>query len=298
MAYDGMILTDSGGFQVLSLADLRKITDEGVVFRSHIDGSEHRLTPETVISVQAELGSDCWTTLDECPPYPATERQAEEALARTMAWTDRSVPELKRRREAGARSLFFPILQGSLYPHLRRRAAEHMARVPADGLSIGGFMVGEEKPRTWEVLAATTELLPREKPRYLMGVGTPEDLWDAVALGVDMMDCVFPTRVARNGQVMTRRGKFNITNSFCRRDFSPLEPGCSCFVCRRYSRAYLAHVFRAKELLAYRLLSFHNLHVMHEIARVIREAILQGRFEGERKAFFANFRQADAARAQ
>lgn len=291
MAYDGMILTDSGGFQVLSLSDLRTITDEGVVFRSHIDGSEHKLTPETVIGVQAELGSDCWTTLDECPPFPATVKQADEALKRTMTWTDRSIPELKRRRDAGSKSLFFPILQGSLYPELRKKAAEHMAEVPADGISIGGFMVGEEKPHTWEIVDRTTDHLPEDKPRYLMGVGTPQDLWDAIALGIDMMDCVFPTRVARNGQIMTRTGKYNVTNAFCRQDFQPLEPGCSCFVCKRYSRAYLGHIFRAKELLAYRLLSFHNLHVMHVIAREIRAAILNGRFADARKSFFANFRE-------
>ncbi|MBI3553665.1 MAG: tRNA guanosine(34) transglycosylase Tgt [Elusimicrobia bacterium] len=297
MGYDGMILTDSGGFQVLSLADLRTVSDEGVVFRSHIDGSEHKLTPETVVNVQAELGSDCWTTLDECPPYPATQAQADEALERTMAWTDRSVPALKRLRDEGARSLFFPILQGSLYPSLRAKAAEHMAEIPADGISIGGFMVGETKEHTWDVLAQTTGLLPNDKPRYLMGVGTPEDLWDAVALGVDMMDCVWPTRVARNGQILTRRGKYNVTNKFCRTDFQPLEPGCKCFVCKRYSRAYLGHIYRSRELLSYRLLSYHNLHVMHDIAGEIRRAIISDRFEEARKAFFETFRQADAQRA-
>ncbi len=294
MAYDGMILTDSGGFQVLSLSDLRKISDEGVVFRSHIDGSEHKLTPETVINVQADLNSDCWTTLDECPPYPATEAVAREALVRTMAWTDRSVHAFKIHQDRGAKNLFFPILQGSLYPHLRREAAEHMATVPADGISIGGFMVGETKPHTWEVLEQTTRVLPENKPRYLMGVGTPEDLWDSVALGIDMMDCVWPTRVARNGQILTRRGKYNVTNQRFRQDFLPLEPGCSCFVCKRYSRAYLGHIYRCKELLSYRLLSYHNLHVMHDIAGEIRRAILEDRFEESRKAFFTTFREADA----
>jgi queuine tRNA-ribosyltransferase len=294
MSYDGMILTDSGGFQVLSLADLRSITDEGVTFRSHIDGSEHKLTPEKVIQIQADLGSDCWTTLDECPPYPASGGEAEEALRRTMAWTERSVPVLKSLRDEGSKSLFFPILQGGLSPALRRRAAEHMSTIPADGVSIGGFMVGEPKELTWEVLNETTKVLPETKPRYLMGVGTPEDLWDSVALGVDMMDCVFPTRVARSGSIMTRRGKYTITNSRFRQDFEPLEPGCTCFVCKRYSRAYLGHVLRAKELIAYRLLSYHNIHLMMELTREIRTAILQDRFEESRKAFFATYREAAA----
>jgi queuine tRNA-ribosyltransferase len=290
MAYDGMILTDSGGFQVLSLSDLRKIEDHGVTFRSHIDGSEHKLTPESVINVQADLDSDCWTTLDECPPFPATVAQARQALKRTMDWTNKSVVELNKHRDLGRKNLFFPILQGSLYPELRREAAEHMATVPADGVSIGGFMVGEEKPMTWEVLEQTTPHLPENKARYLMGVGTPEDLWDAVARGIDMMDCVWPTRVARNGQILTRKGKYNVTNKFCRTDFQPLEPGCKCFVCKRYSRAYLGHIYRTKELLSYRLLSYHNLHVMHDIAGEIRQSILDGRFEEARKNFFDSFR--------
>ncbi len=289
MNYDGMILTDSGGFQVLSMADLRTLDDDGVVFRSHIDGAEHRLTPEKVIGIQADLGSDCWTTLDECPPYPATEAQAAGALERTMRWTDASVPELKRRRDAGRRSLFFPLLQGGLFPALRRRAAEHMAGVPADGVSIGGFCVGEPKELMWEVVDATTTALPLDKPRYLMGIGTPEDLWDAVDLGVDMMDCVWPTRVARNGQVMTRQGRFNITNAACREDFGPLDASCACFVCKRHTRAYLGHLYRARELLVYRLLSYHNLHLMAEIMRDIRRAIVEDRFAEARREFFAGY---------
>jgi queuine tRNA-ribosyltransferase len=291
MNYDGMILTDSGGFQVLSMSDLRKLDDDGVVFRSHIDGAEHRLTPEKVIGIQSELGSDCWTTLDECPPYPATEAQVEVALERTMRWTDRSVPELHKRRDAGQKSLFFPLLQGGLLPHMRRRAAEHMASVPADGISIGGFCVGETKELMWSVVDETTSALPKDKPRYLMGIGTPEDLWDSVALGIDMLDCVWPTRVARNGQVMTRAGKFNITNARFREDFGPLEEACGCFVCKKYTRAYLAHLYRARELLVYRLLSYHNLHMMAALMSDIRRAVVDGRFEEARKAFFAGYAQ-------
>lgn len=295
MAYDGMILTDSGGFQVLSLADLRDVDDEGVTFKSHLDGSKHRLTAESVIEVQRDLGSDCWTTLDECAPYPADEAHAAAALRRTMAWSDRSVRALKRARDTGAQSLFFPILQGSFHPSLRRQAVEHLQTLPWDGVSIGGLSVGEPKDMTWSTLELVTGLLPQDKPRYLMGVGTPEDLWQAVSLGVDMMDCVWPTRVARNGLAMTRRGRLNISNSSFKADFSPLDPECACFVCRRYSRAYLCHLYRAKELLVYRLLTYHNLHLMLEIAASIRRALHEGCFEAKRREFLAGYRPAAEA---
>jgi queuine tRNA-ribosyltransferase len=277
-----MILTDSGGFQVMSLAELRKLEDDGVVFKSHIDGSSHKLTPAKVIEIQAALGSDCWTTLDECPPYPATEAQALSALERTMRWTDASVPVVNNLRST---HLFFPILQGSFYTHLRKRAAEHLAGIPHDGVSMGGFSVGEPKELTWKTLDETTSFLQPGKARYLMGVGTPEDLWEAVRHGVDMMDCVWPTRVARNGQVMTRTGKFNITNAASRGDFGPLDPACACFVCKKYSRSYLRHLFQAHELLVFRLISYHNLFLMEALMSEIRQAIVDERFEEKRKAF-------------
>ncbi len=287
MDYDGFIITDSGGFQVLSLSDLREIDDEGVTFRSHLDGSEHRLTPESVIGVQAALGSDGWTTLDECPAYPCDEAHARRALERTRRWLDRSVPAVAAAREAGARCLFFPLFQGGLHPALRRESAAHHNDTPAEGISIGGFMVGEDKATTWGMLGETTALLRADRPRYLMGVGTPRDLWDGVACGVDMMDCVYPTRVARNGQIMARAGKYNVTNARYRRDFGPLDPECACFVCARYSRAYLGHLLRAKELAAYRLLSYHNLHFMAAVAGEIRAAVLAGRFASARADFLA-----------
>ncbi|HAZ07942.1 MAG TPA: tRNA guanosine(34) transglycosylase Tgt [Elusimicrobia bacterium] len=290
MDYEGFILTDSGGFQVLSLSDLREIDNEGVTFRSHLDGSKHRLTPESVIRVQAELGSDGWTTLDECPPYPCDEAAARQALSRTMDWTDRSILAVAAAREAGAKSLFFPILQGGFFPELRRRAAEHMNAIPADGVSIGGFMVGEDKNMTWRTLTETVCALRPDRARYLMGVGTPLDLWEAVACGVDMMDCVYPTRVARTGQVMASSGKYNVINARFRRDFTSLDPECDCFVCARYTKAYLGHLLRAKELAAYRLLSYHNLHYMDRVIAQIRAAVTAGRFQAARAEFLSRYR--------
>ncbi|MBI5883041.1 MAG: tRNA guanosine(34) transglycosylase Tgt [Elusimicrobia bacterium] len=291
MGYDGMILTDSGGFQVMSLADLREVDDHGVSFKSHVDGSSHRLTPESVIGVQAGLGSDCWTTLDVCPAYPCTEAEAAEALRRTMAWTDLSVPEVKRFRDQGSRSLLFPILQGSVYPELRERAAEHLASVPHDGVSLGGFSVGEPKELTWSTLSAVSGILPDAEPRYLMGVGTPEDVWEAAAAGADMMDCVFPTRVARNGQVFTRTGRYNISNAPSRGNFSPIDPECPCFVCRKYTRAYLRHLFSSRELVVYRLLTYHNLSFMLRVMGEMRSAIREGRFEAAKKEFLGRLAQ-------
>lgn len=292
MDYEGFILTDSGGFQVLSLSDLREIDDEGINFKSHLDGSKHRLTPESVIATQAGLGSDGWTTLDECPPYPCSDKEAASALKRTMAWLDRSVPAVAMARAEGSKCLFFPLFQGGLHPALRKISAEHHNASPADGISIGGFMVGEDKAATWSHLTETTALLRADRARYLMGVGTPQDLWDSVACGVDMMDCVYPTRVARTGQIMSSSGKYNVTNQRFRRDFTPLDPECSCFVCARYTRAYLGHLLRCKELAAYRLLSYHNLHYMAKVADDVRRAILEGRFASARAEFMA--RQAPA----
>ncbi|UPT75996.1 MAG: tRNA-guanine transglycosylase [Elusimicrobiota bacterium] len=274
---------------MLSLSDLREIDDEGVTFKSHLDGSKHRLTPESVIAVQAGLGSDGWTTLDECPPYPCTEAEAKSAIERSMAWLDRSVPAVAAARAAGSKCLFFPLYQGGLHPQLRKISAEHHNACPADGISIGGFMVGEDKPTTWSRLTETTALLREDRPRYLMGVGTPLDLWDSVACGVDMMDCVYPTRVARTGQVMASGGKFNVTNSRFRKDFTALDPECDCFVCARYTKAYLGHLLRAKELIAYRLLSYHNLQFMEKVARAIQTSIRAGRFEAARAEFRARY---------
>ena len=292
MHYDGAILTDSGGFQVYSLADLRKVDDDGVTFKSHHDGSLHTLTPTKVIEIQSALGSDMWATLDECPAYPCDRRRADEALERTMRWTEESKEAFER--EAGKREhrpLLFPILQGSVFPELRRKAAEHLMTIDPDGVSIGGFSVGEDKKLTWEALSATTEALSKEKPRYLMGMGTPEDLWEAVGLGVDMMDCVWPTRVARHGQAMVRAGKLNLVNSAFREDFSPLDPDCACWVCQKHTRAYLSHLFRSHEISAFQLVSHHNVCFLMDIMKEIRAAIISGRFADAKREFFARYRR-------
>ncbi|OIO09976.1 MAG: tRNA guanosine(34) transglycosylase Tgt [Elusimicrobia bacterium CG1_02_63_36] len=290
MDFKGSILTDSGGFQIFSLSKLRSLSEEGVTFSSHLDGSKHTITPETIIAIQGRLGSDIWTSLDECPPFPCTEQTATNALERTARWTERSAKAFEEENPRhGGKHLFFPIVQGSLFPQLRRRACEHIARVRHDGVSIGGFSVGEVKEQTWESLAVTTEILDKNKPRYLMGMGAPEDLWNAVMYGVDMLDCVWPTRIARNGVVMTASGRINIKNAQFRRDTAPLDPDCACPVCRRYTRAYLCHLFRSKELLSFRLLTIHNLFFTLGIMARIRDSIAAGTFLKERAAFLEKY---------
>jgi len=289
MDYPGTILTDSGGFQVFSLSGLRSVTDDGVVFQSHIDGSRHSLTPGGVVRLQARLRSDIWTALDVCAPYPCEPAQARQALERTMRWADISAEAFREEASRGARALFFPIIQGSFDLDLRRQAVDHILGVSPHGLSLGGFSVGEPKDLTWEVVGRTVELLPDEKPRYLMGMGAPEDLWNAVRLGVDMLDCVWPTRIARNGLIMTSDGRMNIKNAPFRKDFSPLDADCGCPVCQRTTRAYLHHLFRSHELTAYRLLTIHNVHFNMQIMRRIRAAIRAGTFVDEREAFLARF---------
>ena len=291
MNYDGAILTDSGGFQVYSLADLRNVDEDSVTFKSHHDGSLHTLTPTKVIEIQAALGSDMWATLDECPAYPCDEKRADEALERTMRWADESKVAFERESaQREKRPLFFPILQGSVYPSLREKAARHMTQLDPDGVSIGGFSVGEEKKLTWEALSAATSALPETKPRYLMGMGTPEDLWEAVERGVDMMDCVWPTRVARHGQAMSRTGKLNLINSAFREDFRPLDPDCGCWVCKKHTRAYLSHLFRAHEISAFQLVSHHNVNLLLELMSAIRSAIVAGRFAQAKAEFYARYK--------
>jgi queuine tRNA-ribosyltransferase len=277
MGWDGPILTDSGGYQVFSLAQRRKIDADGVTFRSHIDGSEHRFTPEKVIAIQENLGADVIVCLDECA-VPDDYDYNVAALGRTHAWARRC----KAVKTRGDQALF-GIVQGGIFPDLREQSARFLASVDFDGYAIGGLSVGETKEQMHAVLEVLDPLLPADQPRYLMGVGTPEDLVECVARGVDMFDCVLPTRMARNGGALTRSGRLNLRNARFADDPAPLEPGCTCYTCTHFSRAYLRHLVLANEILGHHLLTLHNLHLMLTIARELREAILEGRFQAYRK---------------
>jgi len=284
MGWDGSILTDSGGFQVFSLAPLRRITADGVVFRSHIDGSEHCFTPEKVVAVQEALGSDIAMVLDECAPYPCTYEDAEAALVRTTAWAARARAAHRRADQA-----LFGIVQGSVYRDLRVRSARELAALDFPGYGIGGLSVGEPKPLMYEALEWTIPHLPAEKPRYLMGVGSPDCLLEGVSRGVDMFDCVLPTRMARHGALLTRTGRLNIKNAVHARDFGPVDPDCGCYTCRRFSRAYLHHLFRAGEILGLRLATVHNLFFVLELMRAIRRAIREDRLRELKERFLHDY---------
>jgi queuine tRNA-ribosyltransferase len=277
MGWDGPILTDSGGYQVFSLAQRRKIDADGVTFRSHIDGSEHRFTPEKVIAIQENLGADVIVCLDECA-VPDDYDYNVAALGRTHAWAKRC----KAAQTRGDQALF-GIVQGGIFLDLREQSARFLAGVGFDGYAIGGLSVGETKEQMHAVLDVLDPLLPASQPRYLMGVGTPGDLVECVARGVDMFDCVLPTRMARNGGALTRYGRLNLRNARFADDPAPLEPGCTCYTCTHFSRAYLRHLVLANEILGHHLLTLHNLHLMLTIARELREAILEGRFQAYRK---------------
>lgn len=283
MNWDGPILTDSGGFQVFSLSKTRKITDEGVEFRSHIDGSRHLFTPEMVVRVQEQLGADIIMVLDECAE-PQDRAYNEQALARTHAWAERCRVAQIRSDQA-----LFGIVQGGVFPDLRRQSAEFLKALDFPGYAIGGLSVGETKEQMVAMLDITTPLLPSAKPRYLMGVGAPEDLLEGVARGVDLFDCVLPTRLARNAGLFTQQGRINIRNARFERDTAPIEEGCPCFTCQNFSRAYLRHLFKAGELLAYRLASIHNLHFLLALMCDIRMAIANDRFLAFRDEFLANY---------
>jgi queuine tRNA-ribosyltransferase len=277
------ILTDSGGFQVFSLAGIRTISDDGVIFQSHIDGSRHLFTPERVMEIERALGADVIMAFDHCPPGQAERRLAEEANTRTLAWLSRCRARFEALREedpTGPGQSLFPIVQGSIYPDLRRQAARDTLSIGDwSGVAIGGLSVGEPKPAMYEILETLEPELPRNRPRYLMGVGYPEDLIEAIARGVDMFDCVAPTRNGRNGTVWTRSdGRLNIKRAAYRADPGPLDAACGCYTCRTYSRAYLRHLFIAGEWLSMRLLTLHNLRFLVELAEDARMAITEGRF--------------------
>ena len=286
MGWDGPILTDSGGFQVWSLAKLRRIGEDGVEFRSHVDGSLRTLSPESCIAGQHALGVDVLHPLDECLAHPATVAETERSLALTQRWLDRAVAA---HRVAGEPGALFGIVQGGVYEALRRRAVEAVAALDLPGHSIGGLAVGEPRPAMYDITELVAGLLPVDRPRYLMGVGKPTDLVEAVARGVDLFDCVMPTRNARNGQAFTPDGPFNIGNARFTRDPTPLDPECPCEACRRFSRAYLRHLFAARELLAYRLLTLHNLTFYLGLMRQMREAVANGAFSPFRSRFLARY---------
>ncbi len=284
MNWDGGILTDSGGFQVFSLGAMRKIKEEGVYFRSHIDGSMQFLSPEVATKAQEDLGSDIAMAFDECIPYPADFDYAKKSTERTTRWAKRCI-KAHTRSDRG----MFGIVQGGMYKDLRKQSAQDISSLPFDGLAIGGLSVGEPHELMYEILEETMAYLPKDKARYLMGVGTPDCLVEGVARGVDMFDCVFPTRVARNGMAMTHTGRLNIKNKQFERDWAPLEEGCGCYTCRHFSRAYIRHLYKAEEILALRLLTIHNLYFLLQFMRDMRQAIIDGHFAEFRREFWAGW---------
>lgn len=283
MHWDRPILTDSGGFQVFSLAKLTRITEEGARFQSHIDGSRHLLTPEAAIEIQITLDSDILMCLDQCIAYPAERQAAREAAEITSRWAERCLRTW--REKSGEKNALFGIVQGGMFEDLRRMSAEALTTLNFSGYALGGLSVGEPNQMMYDVAETALPLLPDDRPKYIMGVGTPEDLVELTARGADMFDCVMPTRNARNGQLFTRRGTLNIANSRHRTDTAPIDPECGCYTCRNYSRAYLRHLYQSREILAYRLNTLHNLHYYLGLAAGMREAIRQERFAEFRKEF-------------
>ncbi|HVZ81964.1 MAG TPA: tRNA guanosine(34) transglycosylase Tgt [bacterium] len=288
MHWNRPILTDSGGFQVFSLADLRQINEEGVRFQSHLDGSKWEMTPESATRLQHKIGADIIMAFDECIPYPSPEDYVDRSVERTTRWAKRCLEtHLQSGRDKD--QALYGIVQGSNFPHLREKSAKQLLELDFPGYAIGGVSVGEPKEVIYGVVERTAPYLPEDRPRYLMGVGTPEDLWECVERGMDMFDCVMPTRIARNGTALTRNGRIILKNAKYFDDFTPLDPECSCECCRNYTKAYLRHLFQADELLVLRLVSLHNLRFMTEIAEMIREAVREGRFLEAKKAFFDKY---------
>lgn len=285
MNWNKGILTDSGGFQVFSLGAMRKITEEGVYFRSFLDGSKQFLSPEISIRAQEDLGSDIAMAFDECIPYPADFDYAKESTLRTTRWAKRCLDIHTREDQA-----MFGIVQGGMYPELRKMSADQLTEMDFAGYGIGGLSVGEPKPLMYDILNQTTEHMPKNKARYLMGVGTPDCIVEAVNLGVDMFDCVFPTRVARNGTAMIPEGRLVVRNAAYAEDFRPIDERCGCYTCRNFSRAYIRHLFKAEELFALRLLTIHNLHFLLDFTKQIRSAIASDTFPELRERFLENYR--------
>ncbi|HEX9896917.1 MAG TPA: tRNA guanosine(34) transglycosylase Tgt [Dehalococcoidales bacterium] len=285
MDWDGAILTDSGGYQVFSLSKLRKVTDEGVTFRSHIDGSQHTLTPELAVQYQEALGADIIMVLDECIGHDESRDRLFAAMVRTHHWAERCLKVHKKTEQA-----LFAIAQGGIYPELRKRSVEALTKLNFDGYAIGGLSVGEQKRVTFDITEETASLLPPDKPRYLMGVGAPEDIVECVGRGIDIFDCALPTRVARNGAFYTKTGRVDILNAGFREQKEPVESDCTCYTCQHFSAAYLHHLFRSKELLAYRLATIHNLAFMSNLIHSIRQTILNDKFESFKREFLAGYK--------
>ncbi len=285
MNWDRPLLTDSGGFQVFSLADLNEISEEGVRFQSHLDGSRHFITPEKSMQIQKKLGSDIVMAFDECAPYPADKEYAKEALDRTLHWAHRCQQEMENSPQN-----LFGIVQGGTFADLRRLSARETVKFDFPGYAIGGLSVGEKNELMYEMLEVTVPELPRDKPRYLMGVGTPQDLIAGVRRGIDMFDCVMPTRIARHGSIYTREGRLTIRNASYREDFSPPDPDCSCYVCRNYSRAYLRHLLKRREILGIRLTTYHNIYFFLRLMTNLRRAIARQELDSFADEFLERYR--------
>jgi len=288
MAWDKAVLTDSGGYQIFSLAPLRRVNDEGVVFRSHIDGSEHLITPELAIQFQEALGADIIMVLDECPAYDDSLAKVQAAVRRTHQWAERCQRAQKRRDQA-----LYAIVQGGVLPELRHQSAEYLTSLDFPGYAIGGLSLGEPKQITLTMIEETVALLPENKPRYLMGMGSPEDIIEGVARGIDIFDSALPTRVARNGALFTRLGRVNIRNAAYSRMEQPIETDCVCYTCRTFSAAYLHHLFNSQELLAYRLATIHNLTFISQLMQNVRDAIQNGTSRSFQGEFLAGYQPTD-----
>ena len=283
-SWDNPILTDSGGFQVFSLGDRRTITEEGVEFRSHLDGSKKFISPEKSIEIQNKLGSDIIMAFDECVEYPTTYEYAKNSMERTTRWAKRCKDAHNNPKQS-----LFGIVQGGMYEDLRKQSAKDIVDLDFPGYAIGGLSVGEPIEKMCEVLEYTTPLLPKDKPRYLMGVGTPDFLFEAVIRGVDMADCVYPTRIARNGAAFTTKGRINMRNARFKSDFTQLDENCDCYTCRNYTKAYIRHLFNTNEILGYRLLTIHNLKFLIELMKNIRQAILEDNLLEYKENFYNSF---------
>lgn len=285
MNWDRPILTDSGGFQVFSLADLRNITEEGVKFKSHLDGSEKFLSPEISMKIQNNLGSDIMMAFDECAPYPSDYDYTKKSMEMTTRWAKRCLEAHKNKEKQG----LFGIVQGGMYKDLREQSANALVELDFPGYAVGGLSVGEPAELMYEILSATTPFLPENKPRYLMGVGTPDYLIEAVLRGIDMCDCVLPTRIARNGTAMTSEGKVVVRNATYERDWTPLDHNCDCYTCKNYTRAYIRHLVKCGEILGARLITIHNLRFLVKLMEDVRKAIEEDRLLEFREEFYKNY---------